>query len=130
MKAKRPLEADVQASIREYVSANKLGVLFRSNVGIGWTGAKKNIYEDKEKNIVIIKNPRRFNTGLPAGFSDLFGIAADGRPVFIEVKRDEKEKPTEDQENFLEQMRLRGAYAGVARSPEDAEKIFRGEVLL
>ena len=51
MKAKRPLEADVQASIREYVSANKLGVLFRSNVGIGWTGAKKIYTKIKKKTL-------------------------------------------------------------------------------
>ena len=44
--------------------------IFRINVGAGFT-----------------KDGRYFNTGVPPGFSDLFGVRkSDGRAVFIEVK--------------------------------------------
>lgn len=57
--------------------------IFRINVGAGFT-----------------KDGRYFNTGVPPGFSDLFGVRkSDGRAVFIEVKTP-KGKPTEKQENL------------------------------
>lgn len=52
--------------------------IFRINVGAGFT-----------------KDGRYFNTGVPPGFSDLFGVRkSDGRAVFIEVKTS-KGRPTE-----------------------------------
>ena len=63
---------------------------------------------------------RYFNTGVPKGFSDLFGFRkSDGRSVFIEVKT-QKGRPTQEQKHFLEMMRKAGAIAGVCRSAEDA----------
>lgn len=54
--------------------------IFRINVGAGFT-----------------KDGRYFNTGVPPGFSDLFGVRkSDGRAVFIEVKTP-KGRPTEKQ---------------------------------
>lgn len=51
-------------------------ILFRMNVGTGYT-----------------HDGRYFSTGVPKGFSDLFGFRkSDGRAVFIEVKTNE---PTE-----------------------------------
>ena len=66
---------------------------------------------------------RHFNTGLPKGFSDLFGFRIpDGRAFFIEVKAPTgRVRP--EQQNFIEQMRSNGALAGVARSVEEARKI-------
>ena len=68
-------------------------------------------------------NRRHFDTGLPKGFSDLFGFRiSDGRAFFIEVK-----SPTgrvrPEQQNFIERMRSNGALAGIARSVEEARKI-------
>lgn len=118
-------EADIQNQIRSFVSIEKLGVLFRANVGEAWTGER--IVKNTDGSITI-HNPRRFKSGLPMGFSDLFGVAEMGRAVFVEVK-----SPTgrlrPDQENFLREMAKRGAFVGVARSPEDAEKIFRGALV-
>lgn len=112
-------ESDIQKTIRIHVSQHQLGVLFRANVGEAWTGDRI------EKNLdgsITIHRPRRFNTGLPPGFSDLFGVTAGGRAVFIEVKS-ATGRLSPEQENFLRQMAKLGAAAGVARSTEDAEKI-------
>lgn len=119
-------ESDIQNQTRIHVSQRRLGVLFRANVGEAWTG------ERIEKNLdgsITIYRPRRFRTGLPPGFSDLFGFAfLGGRAVFMEMKSSSG-RLTPEQENFLRQMATMGALAGVARSAEDAERIFAGEHL-
>ena len=62
--------------------------IFRINVGAGFT-----------------KDGRYFNTGVPPGFSDLFGVRkSDGRAVFID-----------------------GAVAGVCRSADEAIKLILEE---
>ena len=62
-------EQDIQNQIRAAVSAHC--IIFRINVGTGRT-----------------VDGRYFNTGVPPGFSDLFGVRrSDGRAVFIEVKK-------------------------------------------
>lgn len=69
---------------------------------------------------------RRFSTGLPKGFPDLFGIipswlTVDGHPrtVFIECKV-KPNKPTPEQLTFIEKYRRMGCIAGVAYSVDDA----------
>lgn len=82
--------------------------LFRMNVGSAYT-----------------KSGTYFKTGVPKGFSDLFGFRkSDGRAIFIEVKT-EKGKVSEHQLNFLERMRKNGAIAGICRSPEDALNLIK-----
>lgn len=115
-------EADIQNSIRLHVSEHQLGVLFRANVGEAWTGDR---IENNPDGSITIYRPRRLKTGLPPGFSDLFGANRLGRAVFLEVKAPTG-RLTPEQENFLRQMYQLGAYVGVARSPEDAAKIFAG----
>lgn len=68
---------------------------------------------------------RIFSTGLPKGFSDLFGVlpadqTKDGaaRPVFVEVKV-RPNKPTPEQVKFIEEQRSKGAVAGVCYSVDD-----------
>lgn len=68
---------------------------------------------------------RWFDTGLPKGFSDLFGFRPDGRIFFIEVKN-QTGRVRPEQEKFLERMREFGALAGVARSVDDAIEIVNG----
>lgn len=114
-------ESDIQNQVRIHVSKRRLGVLFRANVGEAWTGDR--IQKNLDGSITI-HNPRRLKTGLPSGFSDLFGIAIPGgRAVFLEMKSSSG-RLTPEQENFLRQMASMGALAGVARSIEDAERIF------
>ncbi len=97
-------ERDIQNSIRAGVG--DIALIFRANVGSG-----------------VTYDGRHFDTGLPKGFSDLFGFRIpDGRAFFIEVK-----SPTgrirPEQQNFIEQMRSNGALAGIARSVEEARRI-------
>lgn len=97
-------EHAIQNEIR--IALSEYATVFRANVGSGMT------YDG-----------RHFETGLPKGFSDLFGFRhSDGRIFFIEVKTP-KGKVSKAQENFLEQMRNYGAIAGVARSADDAIRI-------
>ena len=102
-------ERDIQSQIR--CALAPYATTFRINVGSGYT-----------------KDGRYFHTGDPAGFSDLFGVRhSDGKAFFIEVKKPGgKVRP--EQENFIKKMNARGAIAGIARSPEDAIKLIKGEM--
>lgn len=76
-------------------------------------------------NVGVVKTPdgRYFDTGVPKGFSDLFGFRkADGRVVFIEVKT-AKGRASPQQMRFIRQMTEYGAIAGICRSAEDALKL-------
>ena len=70
---------------------------------------------------------RYFSTGVPAGFSDLFGVRlSDGKAVFIEVKT-EIGRVSEKQKHFIEVMRNAGAVAGVCRSVQEAKSLVTPE---
>lgn len=73
---------------------------------------------------VKLSDGRWFDTGLPVGFSDIFCVK-DGRVAFIEVKV-HPNKLTEEQMNFIDQMRNAGCRAGAAYCVEDAVMIARG----
>lgn len=82
---------------------NPHAIVFRANVGTFRTA-----------------DGRTVSTGLPKGFSDLFGFRkSDGKVFFIEVKNG-KGRVRPDQKHFIEMMRKNGAIAGVARSAEEA----------
>lgn len=83
----------------------KGAVVFRANVGYFKTA-----------------DGRFISTGLPKGFSDLFGTLPNGKSFYIECKI-KPNKPTQEQLNFIERMKRLGAYAGVAYSVEEAEEI-------
>lgn len=98
------MEHEIQNRIRAAVAP--YAVIFRANVGHGYT-----------------PDGRHFSTGLPVGFSDLFGVRkSDGRAVFIEVKT-MSGRASKEQKHFLSEMRKVGAIAGIARSPEEAIKL-------
>lgn len=83
-------------------------VIFRMNVGSGYTF-----------------DGRYFSTGVPKGFSDLFGFRkSDGRAVFIEVKT-ATGRASREQKNFIEQMTKYGAIAGICRSADDAINLIK-----
>ena len=85
-------------------------ITFRANVGKGYT-----------------KDGRYFNTGLPAGFSDLFGVRiSDGKAVFIEVKT-KSGRVSGKQKAFIAAMKANNAVAGICRSVEDAKKLIKGD---
>lgn len=100
------MEHDIQNRIRAAVAP--YAVIFRANVGRGFT-----------------QDGRYFSTGLPVGFSDLFGFRkSDGRAVFIEVKTTSG-RASKEQKHFLAEMRKAGAIAGICRSPEEAIKLIQ-----
>lgn len=81
--------------------------VFRGNVGLFFT-----------------KDGRPVRSGLPAGFSDLFGFTSCGRPFFLEVKTETGKLRTE-QRAFLVAMQNRGAIAEVVRSVDFALEVLR-----
>lgn len=84
--------------------------VFRSQVGLFFT-----------------KDGRPVRTGLPVGFSDLFGNrAGDARAFYLEVKTGTG-RATPEQKAFLAAMQARGALAGVVRSVEDAQSILNSK---
>lgn len=101
-------EIDIQNAIRRELG--KLGhYVFRSNVGK-----------------VRMQNGRFFDTGLPPGFTDLFGFRkSDGKIFFIEVKN-EKGRLRPEQVKFQDAMSKQQALCGVAKSVEDAVRIVEG----
>ena len=94
----------IQNEIRKNI--NDLAVIFRINVG------------------VFKSNDGRFvSTGVPKGFSDLFGFRkSDGKVIFLEIKN-EKGKASQEQVRFLKTMQEYGAITGIARSVEEAREI-------
>ena len=99
-------EHKIQNDIR--IALSKICVIFRINVGTGWT-----------------KDGRYFNTGVPRGFSDLFGVRkSDGKAVFIEVKT-KQGVPSKEQLQFISEMKKAGAIAGIARSVQGAIDIVK-----
>lgn len=65
----------------------------------------------------------------PTGHSDIQGIRRrDGKFIAIEVKRPtRKNKTTEAQELFLEEIKNYGGVSGVATTPEEALEIIKEE---
>ncbi|MCR2045510.1 VRR-NUC domain-containing protein [Anaerosalibacter massiliensis] len=102
-------EKDIQNEIR--LALSPYAIVFRANVGT-----------------FVTSDGRVVATGLPKGFSDLFGVRkSDGKAFFIEVKN-EKGKTSKYQDNFLKQMKKNNAIVGVARSAEQAIRIIKEEL--
>lgn len=63
---------------------------------------------------------RWFDTGLPAGFPDLFGFRKSDKQIFfIEVKND-RGKPRKEQIVFHEFLKTQNIIHGIARSADEA----------
>ena len=117
-------ELNIQKSIMLAVS--KYSRMFRNNVGTGWVG-KVSATKDGGK---YIKDARPLKAGLCTGSSDLIGWTTKtitpemvGCKVAIFTALEIKTptgKATPEQMNFIQQVRLGGGLAGIARSGEDA----------
>lgn len=84
-------------------------LVFRANVGLFYTADRRPV-----------------PSGLPNGFSDLFGSRrGDAKSFYIEVKT-ATGRVSPAQTAFIEAMKKRGCIAGVARSIEDALLILEG----
>lgn len=98
------IERIIQNEIRENVK--DIAVIFRMNVGL-----------------LKGRSGRFVSTGVPKGFSDLFGFRkSDGKAIFLEIKN-EKGKASQEQIHFLKTMQEYGAITGIARSVEEAREI-------
>lgn len=101
-------ETQLQNDIRLGVA--DIAITFRANVGTFKT-----------------EDGRFVTTGLPPGFSDLFGFnLKDGKMFFIEVKT-ERGRLSARQRQFLSAMQAHGCRAGVARSVEEARRIIQAD---
>ena len=119
-------ELDVQTTIRNELASEPGLMLFRANLmGVAWAGK----IESQGRGMVLLSKARPIASGLPDGFSDLFGMYR-GRFVAIEVKRDSRSKPKAQQIAFLRAIHTAGGFAGVARSTDDARRILAGELVL
>lgn len=108
---------------------------FRANVGQGWTGEITRLPNGD----IYIKNPRPFSTGLPAGFSDTFGLTPTlvtpdmvGRTIGIFHAIEYKSatgKARTLQAAFLEAVRRNGGRAGLARTEAEAIAIALGNTI-
>ncbi len=93
------------------IALSEIGcIVFRINVGKGRTF-----------------DGRYFDTGVPVGFSDLFGVMPNGRAFFVEVKT-KTGRASQAQINFLQAIKNNGAVAGICRSAEEAKKLIQGGI--
>lgn len=124
-------EHGIQNEIRNALAGQCL--LFRANVGQAWAGDVTKL----PGNRVVIDNARPFSTGLPPGFSDLFGLVSVeitpdmvGQKVAIftalEVKTSTG-RASSGQKDFLAAVKANGGRSGVARSVADALNVIRGD---
>lgn len=125
-------EHQIQDEIRLRLGMIDDVTIFRANVGEGWTGSNVSHSYDT----VTIKNARRFKTGLPNGFPDLFGIRSVvvtpdmvGKRValfaFIEVKKPHG-RISENQKHMHKFLLDCGAIGGIAHSADESAEILGG----
>lgn len=126
-------EHSLQNAIRNALCGH--GLIWRANVGSGWTGDATRLPDGS----ILIRNARPFTTGLPNGFSDLFGIVPVtitpdmvGQRVGIFTAQEVKTRTgrvSPQQSAFLQAIQINGGRSGVVRSIEDALSVMRGEDL-
>jgi hypothetical protein len=124
-------EHALQNEIRNELAGKCL--CFRANVGEGWASNDISRLPDGS---LILRNPRRFSTGLPPGFHDLFGVVdveitpdMVGRsfPMFwsVDVKAAKGVQRTA-QKNFMNAIVSRGGRSGFAKTVAQAVRIVLG----
>jgi len=124
-------EHSTQNDIRNALA--DVGYFFRANVGQAWASNDITRLADGS---LLLRNPRPFATGLPPGFSDLFGfvpvtITPDmvGKtfPMFAGIEcKSSKGKAREAQERFINTILQNGGRAGFARTVAEALDIAEG----
>lgn len=132
-------EHALQNAIRNSLAGRAL--IFRANVGKAYTSNEAVRVPRKMPVVmgpkdILLRNYRPFDTGLPPGFTDLFGLVSveitpdmvgQKLAVFtaVEVKDGAKVSPL--QKNFIAAVNDNGGRAGVARSVDDAENLVFGK---
>lgn len=132
-------EHALQNTIRNALAGRAL--VFRANVGKAYTSndvlkVPRQMPVVMGPKDILLRNYRPFETGLPPGFSDLFGLVAVeitpdmvGQRVAVftalEVKDGARVSPL--QRNFINAVNDNGGRAGVVRSVDDAERLVFGK---
>lgn len=105
----------IQDEVRQAVSAQCPGVIFRTNAGQAYAGDK--IWSPEYRQEILI-NLRPYK-GLPKGFADTVYFGPEADTVFLEIKNSQG-KTSPEQERFLALMKKFGHSAAVVRSAEEA----------
>ncbi len=121
-------ETNILKLIQMHLSKFNNVRVFRNNVGQGWVGKSTH-----NNGTVTITNARPLNAGLVVGASDLIGFTSIkitesmiGKKIAVFTAIEGKTptgKPSPEQINFIRVVREAGGYAGVARTPQEAEEI-------
>lgn len=132
-------EHALQNAIRNALAGRAL--IFRANVGKAYTSndvmkVPRQMPVVMGPKDILLRNYRPFETGLPPGFSDLFGLVAVeitpdmvGQKVAIFTGLEVKDgaRVSQLQRNFINAVNNNGGRAGVVRSVEDAERLVFGK---
>lgn len=132
-------EHALQNAIRNALAGRAL--IFRANVGKAYTSndvmkVPRQMPVVMGPKDILLRNYRPFETGLPPGFSDLFGMVAVeitpdmvGQKVAIFTGLEVKDgaRVSQLQRNFINAVNDNGGRAGVVRSVEDAERLVFGK---
>lgn len=114
-------ESNIQNAIRLALGGH--ATIFRANVGQAWTGQEV-VRHGRD---VYLRDARPLSTGLPPGFSDLFGwVTMDGVARFLALEcKSERGRVSPDQARFLAAVQAAGGLSAVVRSPEEALAVVR-----
>jgi hypothetical protein len=127
-------EHGIQNAIRNALAG--VAYIFRANVGTGWASSFRPVQTSRPITVslqpgdVLLRQARPFSSGLPDGFSDLFGfvpvtVTPDmvGKRVAIFAALEVKTRTgraSDKQQAFLRAVNDNGGRAGVVRSADDA----------
>lgn len=133
--AKKSQEHSIQNDVRDQLS-DKVRMVFRANVGQGWTANGKDTFRPSkqtavvlERGDVLLRNARPFNTGLPAGFPDTFGcqevvitpdMVGQKVAVFWALEIKDQSSASVAQSNFINALNMSGGKAAVVHSEQEA----------
>lgn len=129
-------EHGIQNAIRNALAGAAL--IFRANTGTAWASNRVEKFSRGgmvavQPGDVLLREARPFSTGLPPGFSDLFGLVPVtvtpdmvgrkfARFVALEVKAPDG-RTSDLQAKFLRAVANNGGLADVVRSPDDARAL-------
>jgi len=115
-----------ESKLIQLALSKKGAVTFRNNTGMGWTGESARLPNGS----MILKNPRPLHAGLTKGSSDFIGwksititpdMVGKTLAVFLAVEiKAARGRATQEQLNFIDQVRKAGGIAGIARNPDEA----------
>lgn len=101
--------------------------LFRNNTAQAWSGSR--VVRNPDNSITIF-DPRPIRSGLCVGSSDLIGwTTVNNSAIFtaIEVKS-QRGRATNEQLNFIDQVKRAGGLAGIAKSVQEARQILNDKL--